>query len=145
MHRRTIQKRSSWPNNHDGEITHIEPDILQCKVKWALGSITTNNDSRDDGIPAERFQILKDDAVKGLHSVCQQTSHIEFSLQPQRKEIPKNVQTTAQMHSSHTLAKLCSKFSKLGFNSTWTENFQFKLDLEKAEEPEIKFPSSTGS
>ena len=60
--------------------------------------------------------------------------------------MPKNVQTTAQMHSSHTLAKKCSKFSKTGFNSTWTVNFQmFKLDLEKAEEPEIKLPTSIGS
>ena len=60
--------------------------------------------------------------------------------------MPKNVQTTIQLHSSHTLAKLCSKFSKPGFNSTWTVNFQmFKLDLEKAEEPEIKLPTSVGS
>ena len=60
--------------------------------------------------------------------------------------MPKNVQTTAQLHSSHMLAKECSKFSKLGFNSTWTKNFQmFKLDLEKAEEPEIKLPAAIGS
>ena len=60
--------------------------------------------------------------------------------------MPKNAQTTAQLHSSHTLVKSCSKFSKPGFNSTWPENFQmFKLDLEKAEEPEIKLPSSVGS
>ena len=64
----------------------------------------------------------------------------------QRKAMPKNAQTTAQLHSSHTLAKSCSKFSKPGFKSTWTMNFQmFKLDLEKAEEPEIKLPTSTGS
>ena len=70
----------------------------------------------------------------------------QFSLQPQIKAMPKNVQTTAQLHSSHTLAKKCSKFSKPGFNSTWTMNFQmFKLDLETAEEPEIKFPTSVGS
>ena len=60
------------PDNHDGLITHLEPDILECEVKWALGSITTNKASRGDGIPVERFQILKDDAVKVLHSVCQQ-------------------------------------------------------------------------
>ena len=60
--------------------------------------------------------------------------------------MPKNVQTTAQFHSFHMLAKWCSKFSKLGFNTVWTENFQmFKLDLEKAEEPEIKLPTSAGS
>ena len=60
------------PDNHDGVITHLEPDILECEVKWALGSITTNKDSGGDGIPAELFQILKDDAVNVLHSVCQQ-------------------------------------------------------------------------
>ena len=60
------------PDNHDGEITHLEPDILECEVKWALGSITTNKASGGDGIPVELFQILKDDAVKVLHSVCQQ-------------------------------------------------------------------------
>ena len=58
--------------NHDGGITHLEPDILECKVKWALGSITRNKASRCDGIPAELFQILNDDAVKVLHSICQQ-------------------------------------------------------------------------
>ena len=60
------------PDNHDGVITHLESDILECEVKWALGSITTNKASGGDGIPAELFQILKDDAVKVLHSVCQQ-------------------------------------------------------------------------
>ena len=60
------------PNNHDDMITHLEPDILECKVKWALGSITTNKASGGDGFPAELFQILKDDAVKVLHSICQQ-------------------------------------------------------------------------
>ena len=59
-------------DNHDGMITHLEPDILECKVKWALGSITTNKVSEGDGIPVELFQILKDDAVKVLHSICQQ-------------------------------------------------------------------------
>ena len=60
------------PDNHDGVISHLEPDILECEVKWALGSITTNNVSGGDGIPAELFQILKDDAVKVLHSICNQ-------------------------------------------------------------------------
>ena len=59
------------PNNHDGVITHLEPDILECEVKWALGSITTNKASGGDGIAVELFQILKDDAVKVLHSICQ--------------------------------------------------------------------------
>ena len=60
------------PDNHDGVITHLKPDILEWEVKWALGSITTNKATRDDGIPVELFQILKDDAVKVLHSICQQ-------------------------------------------------------------------------
>ena len=60
------------PNNHDGMITHLEPDILEREVKWALGSITTNKASGGDGIPAELLTILKDDAVKVLHSICQQ-------------------------------------------------------------------------
>ena len=60
------------PDNHDGVITHLEPDILECKVKWALGSIPTNKASGSDGIPVELFQILKADAVKVLHSICQQ-------------------------------------------------------------------------
>ena len=60
------------PDNHNGVIPHLEPDILECEVKWALGSITVNKASGGDGIPVELFQILKDDAVKGLHSVCQQ-------------------------------------------------------------------------
>ena len=60
------------PYNHDGMLTHLEPDILECEVKWALGSITTNKASGGHGIPIELFQILKDDAVKVLHSICQQ-------------------------------------------------------------------------
>ena len=59
------------PDSHDGMITHLEPDIMECKVKWALGSITMNKASRGDGIPVELFQILKDDAMKVLHSICQ--------------------------------------------------------------------------
>ena len=71
-HRRTIQKNLHDPDNHDGVITHLQPDILECEVKWALGSITTNKASGGDGIPVELFHILKDDAVKVLHSICQQ-------------------------------------------------------------------------
>ena len=72
IHRRTIQKRSSDPDNYDGVITHLEPDVLECEVKWALESITTNKASGGDGIPVELFQILEDDAVKVFHSICQQ-------------------------------------------------------------------------
>ena len=69
---RAIQKNLHDPDNHDGVITHLEPDILECEVKWALGSITMNKAGRGDGIPVELFHILKDDAVKVLHSICQQ-------------------------------------------------------------------------
>ena len=67
---RTVQKKLHNPDNHDGVVTHLEPDILECEVKWALGSITMSKASRGDGLPVEVFQILKDDAVKVLHSVC---------------------------------------------------------------------------
>ena len=111
--------------SHD-VITHLEPDILECEVKRALGSITMNKASGGDGIPAGVFQVLKDNAVKVLHSICQKiwklssdqkTGKGQFSFQFQRKAMPKNVQTTTQLHSSHTLSKKCSKFSKPGFNS----------------------------
>ena len=66
------KKDLHYPDNHDGMITHLQPDILECEVKWALGSITTNKASGGDGIPVELFQILKDDTVKVLYSICQQ-------------------------------------------------------------------------
>ena len=102
------------PDNHDGVITHLEPDILECEAKWALGSITMNKASGSDGTPVELFQILKDDAVEVLHSICQQIGKLssghrtgkgQFSFQSQRKAMPKNAQTTTQLHSSHTLVK----------------------------------------
>ena len=102
------------PDNHNGVITHLESDILECEVKWALESITTDKASGGDGIPVELFQILKDDAVKVLHSICQhiwklssghRTGKGQFSFQSQRKAMPKNAQTTARLHSSTMLAK----------------------------------------
>ena len=72
IHRKLFKKDLHDQDNHDGVITDLEPDILECEVKWALGSITTNKASEGDGIPVELFQILKDDAVKVLHSICQQ-------------------------------------------------------------------------
>ena len=95
-------------------ITHLEPDILECEVKWALESITTNKVSGVDGIPVELFQILKDDAVKrctkyasefGKLSTGHRTGKGQFSFQSQRKAMPKNAQTTVQLHSSHTPVK----------------------------------------
>ena len=102
------------PDNQEGVITHLEPDILECEVKWALESITMNKASGGDGIPVELFQILEDDAVKVLHSICRKfgklssghrTGKGQFSFQSRRKEMPKNAQTTTQLHSSHMLVK----------------------------------------
>ena len=102
------------PDNHNGVITQLEPDILECEVKWALGSITTNKASEGDGKPAELFQIPKDDAVKVLHSICQQIWKTQqwpqdwkksVSFQSQRKAMPKNAQAITQLHSSHVLVK----------------------------------------
>ena len=105
------------PDNHEPVITYLEPDIL-CKFKWDLGSSIANKASGGDGIPVELFQILKDDAVKVLHSICQQTwkhsavaTGLEnvrfffFFFQSQRKAMPKNAQTIVQLHSSHILVK----------------------------------------
>ena len=102
------------PDNHDDVITNLEPDILECEEKWALESITTNKASGGDGIPVELFQILKGYVVNVLHSICQQIWKTEqwpqtgkgpFSFQSQRKAMPKNVQTTPQLHSFHMPAK----------------------------------------
>ena len=104
------------PDNNDGVITHthLEPDILECEGRWALESIIMNKASAGDGIPVELFQILKDDAVKVLHSICQQIWKTQqwpqdwkgqFSFQSQRKAMPKNAQTTTKLYSSHMLVK----------------------------------------
>ena len=100
-------------DNHDGVITHLEPDILECEVKWALERIPTNKASRGDEIPVELLQILKDDAVKVLHSICQQIWKTQQWPQdwktstfiPIAKAMPQNAQNTAQLHLSHTLVK----------------------------------------
>ena len=102
------------PDNHNGVIIHLEPDILECKVKWALGSITMNKASGGDGIALELFQILKDDAVKVLHSLCQQIWKTQQWPQDWKRSvfipIPKkgnanNVQTSTESCSFHTLTK----------------------------------------
>ena len=95
-------------------ITNLEPDILECEVKGGLGSIIMNKASGGDGIPIELFQILKDDAVKVLHSICQQIWKTQqwpqdwkscFHSNPKERKCQKNIQSTAQLHSSHMLAK----------------------------------------
>ena len=100
------------PDIHDGVVTHLKSDILECEVKWTLGSITANKASGCNGIPAELLQILKDDAVKVLHSVSvsleklssgHRTGKDQFSFQSQEKTMTKNVQTTIQLHLFHML------------------------------------------
>ena len=102
------------PDNHDGVITHLEPDILECEVKWALESITTNKTSGGDGVSVELFQILKDDAVKVLHSICQEIWKTQQCPQDfkrsvfipiQKKGNAKDAQTSIQLRSSHMLVK----------------------------------------
>ena len=114
QHTELYKKDFNDPGNHDGVTTHLEPDILECKVKWALGSITMNKVSGGDGILVELLQILKDDAVKVLPSICQQILKTQqwpqdwkrsVFIQIPKKAMPKNAQTTAQLHSSHTLVK----------------------------------------
>ena len=106
------KKELNDTDNHHGVITHLEPDILECEVKWVLGRITTNKASGDDGIPAELFHVLKDDAVKVLHSICQQIWKTQQWPQDTTTSvfipIPKkcnanDAQTSAQLHSSHML------------------------------------------
>ena len=115
------------PDNHDGVITHLEPDILECEVKWALGSITMNEASGGDRIPVELFHILKDDAVKVLHSIGQQIWKTQQWPQDWKRSvfipIPKkgNAKECSNYHTivviSHT-GKVLLKISKPGFNST---------------------------
>ena len=111
---KTKQKKLHDPDYHDGVSTHLETDILECEVKWALGNITMNKASGGDGIPVELFQILKDEAVKVLHSICQQIRKAEQWPQDWKRSVfipipkkgnVKNAQTTVQLHSSHTVLK----------------------------------------
>ena len=103
------------PDNHDGMIIHLEPDILEWKVKWTLGSITTNKASGGDGIPVELFQILKDDAVKGLHSICQQTWKTQEWPQDWKRSvvIPIQEKGNTKEYSNHHTILLISHASKV--------------------------------
>ena len=145
------------PDNHNGVITHthLEPDILECEVKWALRSITMNKASGGDEIPVELFQILKDDAVKVLHSICQQIWKTQQCPQDWKRSafIPIPKKGNAKECSNYLTSALISHASKVmlkilqaRLQQYMNENFQkFKLVLEKAEEPEIKLPTSAGS
>ena len=131
-----------------------EPDILECKVKWALRSTAVNKASGCDEISAELFKSLKEDAIKVLHSLCEQiwktqqwpqTGKRQSSSQFPRRVIPRNVLTIAQLHSSPMLIWSCLKFFMPSFSIMRIKNFQMsKLGLEKKEELEIKLPTFTG-
>ena len=114
IHRRTIQKNLHDPDNHDGVIPYLEPDILECEIKWALQSTTMNKAGGGNGIPVEQFQILKDDPKKCCTQYANKfeklssghrTGKGQFSFHSQRRAMPKNAQTTTQLHSSHMIAK----------------------------------------
>ena len=128
--------------------------VVQCEVKWSLGSITMNKASGGDGIPIELFQILKDDAGKVLHSICQQIWKTQQWPQDWKRSvfIPIPKKSSAKECSNYCTILLILHSSKIikilhaSFSSTWTKNFQmYKLDLEKAEKPEIKLPTYAGS
>ena len=130
------------PDDHDGVITHLEADILGCEVKWALGTITRNKARGGDGIPVELFQILKDNAVKVLHSICQQIWKIQQWPQDWKRSvfvpIPRkdNAKECSNYCTITLIPHTCKVMSKIfqpGFSSMWTMNSQmFKLYLEKA-------------
>ena len=136
-------------------ITHLEPDNLECEIKWALRSITTNEASGSDRIPVELFQILKDDAIKVLHPICQQIWKTQQWPQDWKRSvfIPIPKKGNAKECSNYYTIALISHASKemlkilqAKFQQYVNREFQmFKLDLEKAEESEIKLPTSVGS
>ena len=133
----------------------LEPDILECEVKWALRNITMSKASGGDRIPPELFQILKDDAVKVLHSICQQIWKTQQCPQNWKRSvfipIPKkgNAKKCSSYHTTTLIShasKLMLKILQANLQQYMNQNFQmYKLDLEKAEEPEIKLPTSIGS
>ena len=142
------------PDNHSGLITHLEPDILECEVKWALGSITTNKSSRGDRIPVELFQILKADAMKVLHSICQQIWKTQHWPQDLKRSvfIPVPKKGNAKECSNYRTVALISHTSKVMLKILKASLQQYvscelpnlKLVLE-AKEPEVKLPTSSGS
>ena len=150
-----LYKKDHNPDNHDGVITDLEPDILECEVKRVLESITMNKASGGDGIAVELFQILNDDAVKVLPSICQQIWKTQQWPQVWKRSvfIPTPKKGNAKESSNYLTIALTSHASKVmlkilqaRLSQYITMNFQmFKLVLEKVEEPEIKLPTSAGS
>ena len=115
IHGTTIQKYLHGPDNHDGVITHLEPDMLKCEVKWALGSITMNKASGGDGIPVELFQILKDDAVKVLHSIFHKIWKMQQWPQDWKRSvfIPIPKKGNSKEYSNYHIVALISHTSKV--------------------------------
>ena len=153
MHGRTVQKDVNESDYYDGVVSHSEPDILESEIKWALGSTAVNKASWYDGIPAELFQTLKDDAYaiqyvskSGRASSSHRTGKGQSSSQFPRRVVLKNVPTIGRLYSSPMLVRSCLRSCMLGLNIMWTKNSQMsKLGLEKEEELEIKLPVFTGS
>ena len=143
------------PDNHDGVITHLEPDILECEVKWALGSITTNKASGGNGIPVELFQILKDDAVKVLHSICQQIWKTHQWPQDWKCSVfmPILKKGNAKEYSNYHTIVLISDATKVMLKILQARLQQYvnrelpdvQAGFRKGREPEIKLPTSVGS
>ena len=155
IYRRTVQKNLNDPDNHNDKIPHLETDILECEVKWALGSITMNKASGGDGIPVELFQILKDDAVKVPHSICPQIWKTQQRPQDWKRSIfipiPKkgnakecsNYRTVVHIsHASNVMLKILQARLQQYVNQELPD---VQAGFIKAEEPEIKLPTSTGS
>ena len=155
IHRRTIQKDLHDPDNHDDVITHLKPDILECEIKWALGSNTMNKASGGDGIPVELFQILKDDAVKVLYSVCPQIWKTQQWPQDWKRAvfiaIPKkdnaeegsNNHTTALIsHASTVMLKILQVRLQQYMNQELPD---VQAGFRNGEEPESKLTTPSGS
>ena len=149
------KKAPNYPDNHNGVVTHLEPDILECEVKCALGSSTMNKASGGDGIPAELFQILQNDAANVLHSLCQKIWKTQQWPQDWKRSIfnpiPKrgNAKEYSNYHtvvlisySNETMLKILQARLQQYVNQELPD---VNLDLEKAKEPEIKSPTTAGS
>ena len=149
------KKNLKDPDNHNGVITHLEPDTLECEVKWALGSITTNKASGGEGISVELFQILEDDAVKVLHSICQQIwktavaaglEKVSFHSNPKERQCQRMLKSphncTHLMNVSKVMLKILQARLQQYMNPELPD---VQAGFRKVEEPEIKLPASIGS
>jgi len=149
------KKDHNDPNNHDGVITHLEPDILECRVKQALGRITANKASEGDGIPAELFQILKDDDVRVLHSTCQQIWQTQQWLQDWKRSVfipiskKGNAKECSNYHTIALISDVCKvnlKILQMRLQQHMNQELpDVQAGFRKGEEPEIKLPTSVES